>query len=126
MAKIGSSNAVVWEATAGLRNARATAMTRDYLGNIFVTGNIEGLNDVSDIATAKFGPGGGLSGVLFYDGQGNDEEQLAASVATDAFGGLFVAGVRWKNSVGQLLTLKYSYEGSRSGPSVSPDPLSIG
>jgi len=95
----------------------AKALAIDGSGNVYVTGRSEGSGTNNDYATVKYNSNGEEQWVARYNGQGN-VYYLAADIAVDGYGNVFVTG----NSEGYYwgvytwsvyTTIKYSSNGTK-------------
>jgi len=69
----------------------ANAMAIDGSGNVYVTGESQGLNGSADYATIKYYPNGDTAWIRRYNGPGNDYDR-AYAIAVDTSGGVYVTG----------------------------------
>lgn len=95
----------------GSGNDETVGLKRDNAGNVFVTGKSVGLGTGYDLLTVKYSLSGTPLWNKRYNGPGNGED-VGASIATDAFGDVYVAG----SSVGNgsnfdYVTIKYNSSG---------------
>ena len=69
----------------------ANAMEIDSSGNVYVTGESQGLNGSADYATVKYYSNGDMAWARRYNGPGNDYDR-AYAVAVDGEGNVYVTG----------------------------------
>lgn len=99
--------------TGTIGDNKASALTIDGLGNIYVTGNSSN-GMTSDITTIKYTAGGSQDWIMNFDGTagGNDK---ATDIKIDDLGSLLVVGETNSGSVGtpnvDFVILKYHYNG---------------
>jgi hypothetical protein len=80
-----------------------TAIAVDELGNVYVTGNSEGIGSGSDYATIKLNTAGVIQWVTRYNGPGNAAD-VAHDIAVDENGNVYVTG----ESTGDGTNLDYA------------------
>jgi hypothetical protein len=74
-------------------------------GNVYVTGGLGRPNTSLDFATIKYDTNGGFKWTRRYDGAGNDD--YATSIALDAAGNAFVAGLSGRtDTIFEAVTIK--------------------
>lgn len=92
-------------------NDEAYAMTVDRMGNVYVTGYINGTSPGWDIATIKYSPAGVQQWVSRYDGPGHGTDG-ANAIGVDTLGNVYVAGGSTGTNSGlDFVTLKYNANG---------------
>jgi uncharacterized delta-60 repeat protein len=101
---------------------RPTALTADNSGNVYVTGQSDGLLTAADVVTIKYDASGNKLWESRYNGAGNTYD-YANAIAVDNSGNVYVAGY----SDADYLTIKYDASGSQiwaskyNGPGNSTD-----
>src|SRR4030095_2706849 len=86
-------------------------MTLDASGNVYITGQSQGIGTNYDYATIKYNSSGILQWVKRYNGTGNTFD-FAYCVASDATGGIYVTGGSTGIGTGQdYTTIKYNSSG---------------
>jgi hypothetical protein len=121
--KVGPSGDTLWTRRYnGPHNGAdvAHAIAVDAAGNVYVTGESEGLIGIhgifEDFATVKYSPDGDLQWVARYNGPGGDYDR-AASVSVDGSGNVYVTGTSDGGSGGSgapyfdFATIKYDASG---------------
>ncbi|MBL0340053.1 MAG: SBBP repeat-containing protein [Bacteroidetes bacterium] len=89
----------------------AFSLALDGLGNVFVTGESDGVGTLSDYATIKYDSTGILQWVTIYDGNGSAADG-ASSLAVDNMGNVYVTGESWGGVTGlDYATIKYNASG---------------
>ena len=83
----------------------------DAAGNVVVTGTSYGLN--ADYATVKYSPSGQQLWAIRFSGVSNKDD-LAAGVAVDAAGNVYVTGTSYQATNYDYITCKYLASGQRS------------
>ncbi|UOQ64715.1 T9SS type A sorting domain-containing protein [Hymenobacter volaticus] len=83
----------------------------DAAGNVIVTGTSYGLN--ADYATVKYSPSGQQLWAIRFSGVSNKDD-LAAGVAVDAAGNVYVTGTSYQATNYDYITCKYLASGQRS------------
>ncbi|RCK74541.1 MAG: Cell surface protein [Ignavibacteriae bacterium] len=128
--KYNSSGVQQWVAMyngPGNGNDRATAISVDGSGNVYVTGSSVGSGTNEDYATIKYNSLGVGQWVARYNGPGNGDDR-ATAISVDGSGNVYVTG----SSVGSgtnedYATIKYNSLGLRqwvaryNGPGISSD-----
>ncbi len=90
---------------------KASAIALDAFGNIYITGNSDGIGTIEDYATIKYNSDGIEQWVRRYNGQGNAWD-FATSIAVDASGNVYVTGYSYgSNTFNDYATIKYSTNG---------------
>jgi uncharacterized delta-60 repeat protein len=114
--KYNPSGARIWvKRYNGLANGsdRASALSVDSQGNVYVTGGSGGVGSGSDYVTIKYSPSGGLLWARRYDGPANDSDS-AHALAVDGQGNVYVTGESYgTSSWGDYATIKYNPSGAR-------------
>ncbi len=106
----------------GYEYARDLAV--DTEGNILVTGHTSGLESVEAYLTVKYDPDGNELWVALYDGA-EGEEDVAASVAVDPSGNVYVTGYsEGTGTFSDYITVKYGPDGEEHWVSRYDGPLS--
>jgi uncharacterized delta-60 repeat protein len=86
----------------------AYALAVDDSGNVYVTGESEGVGTFRDYATIKYAPNGDTLWVKRYNGPGNGGDE-ASDLALDGSGNVYVTGGSYSNvSDYDYATIKYS------------------
>jgi len=113
--KYNSTGAQQWVARYnGLGNStdQALSIAVDLEGNVYVTGESNGIVTNVDYATIKYNSSGVQQWVARYNGPGNDGDR-ASSIALDATGNVYVTG--WSAGIGtgisDYATIKYNSPG---------------
>jgi hypothetical protein len=116
---------------------RAFAITTDSLGNIYVTGESNGLGTADDYATIKYDSLGNELWAARWSSPGASNIERAKAIAVDSFGNVYVTGighygeVRWDyttvkyDSLGnELWVARYSScdTGLEEGKAITVDP----
>ena len=100
----------------------------DNTGNVYVTGNSEGVDGNDDYATIKYDPNGVELWVARYDGNG-DEQDFVKAIAVDDFGNVYVTGHSDSqgNDIydGHSTTIKYNSEGVELWVAMHNDPENL-
>lgn len=91
-------------------NDRATAIAIDQLGNVYVTGESEGIGTEGDYATIKYDPSGNEMWIARYNGPGNSVD-CSNDIAVDMYGNIYVTGGSSASS-SDFATIKYNATGS--------------
>lgn len=100
-----------YNGTAG-RSDVARKMVVDGSGNVYVTGYSAGVGTSNDYATVKYDANGNQQWAARYDGPANGAD-LAASLAVDGSGNVYVTGVSRGVVAGQdYATVKYDANGN--------------
>lgn len=112
--KYNSAGVQQWEARyngPGNGSDLAVALAVDASGNVYVTGSSAGIGTGDDYATIKYNAAGVQQWEARYNGPGNDFD-LAASMAVDAFGNIYVTGRSLGSGTGSdYATIKYNSAG---------------
>ena len=91
---------------------QANAMALDANGNVYVTGQSEGVGTGNDFATVKYDVNGNTQWVKRYNGPGNGFDQ-AADIAVDKNGNVYVTGMSVGiGTVSDYATIKYDKDGN--------------
>ena len=108
----------------------AYAIAVDASGDVYVTGQSEGLGTSHDYATVKYNASGAEQWVHRYNGPGNYFDQ-ATDIAADASGNVYVTGVSYgSGTYADYATVKYSSSGAEqwiarhNGPANSEEAAS--
>jgi|GEM_PF-1892845 len=116
--KYNTNGELLWESSydGGYGIDYPTACVLDDDGGIIVTGGSEGPTGGDyywhDIATVKFNQNGEIIWEARYDGPAGSSD-FPEDIGTDSWGNIYVTGKsRNKNSRDQLITIKYSSQGS--------------
>ncbi|MDF7812052.1 SBBP repeat-containing protein [Hymenobacter sp. YC55] len=128
--KYAANGQSLWIArSGGFGNDIATAVAVDLLGNVYVTGSSDPSGDGRnyDYATFKYSPSGQELWETRYNGSGNSHD-LAADLALDAAGNVYVTGTSDRGGNWDYVTLKYAsgngqpqWEAHYDGPDSSYD-----
>jgi len=128
--KYNSAGAQQWVARyngPGNSADRAKAIAVDGAGNVYVTGQSEGLGASSDYATIKYSSAGAEQWVVRYNGPGNSED-FASAIAVDGSGNVYVTGLsKGSGTDDDYATIKYNASGVQqwvaryNGPGSSTD-----
>lgn len=117
--KYNPSGVLQWfqrENGSGNRGDNVTAMIVDNSNNIYVTGNSEAANGLSDFLTIKYSPSGSLLWSQRYNGNSNRED-FSADIALDKSGNIYVSGMSidtTTNFMGRnCATIKYNPAGAQ-------------
>ncbi|MEI6948749.1 SBBP repeat-containing protein [Paraflavisolibacter sp. H34] len=102
-------------------NDRVKAIAVDVLGNVYVTGQSEGLITGSDYTTIKYDKNGLQKWVARFDGENNTDE--ANALALDGGGNVLVTGKSWKNGHFNFTTLKYDTNGQQLWEARNDSPV---
>ncbi|HOI96616.1 MAG TPA: SBBP repeat-containing protein [Syntrophobacter fumaroxidans] len=87
-------------------DAMMSPMAVDGQGNVYVTGESEGLTTGMDFATVKYDTGGARQWTRRYNGTGNLDDR-ATSIALDAAGNAFVTGISYRtDAIFEAVTIK--------------------
>lgn len=87
---------------------KASHLGLDSVGNIYVTGQSQGINTGMDMATIKYSPDGTLQWVTRYDGDAGKDDD-AAALAVIGNGELYVTGTSVEsNNQRRFTTIRYS------------------
>jgi hypothetical protein len=112
--KYNAAGVQQWEARyngPGNSSDVAIALAVDASGNVFVTGSSAGIGTGDDYTTIKYNAAGVQQWEARYNGPGNDFD-LAASMAVDAFGNIYVTGQSLGSGTGSdYATVKYNSAG---------------
>jgi hypothetical protein len=90
------------------------AMTLDGQGNVYVTGGSWDLESDYDCITSKHSSEGEEMWARRYNGPGNGND-IAAAIAVDGQGNVYVAGSEWSGSGNDYVTIRY-IQSPRTGP----------
>ena len=97
-------------------------ITADADGNVFVTGNSEGIGTNGDYATIKYNPAGIQQWVSRYNGPGNYND-VPLAIDADNSGNIYVTGQGWGTSSQEdYTTIKYSSSGVQQWVSIYNGP----
>ncbi|MEI6948948.1 SBBP repeat-containing protein [Paraflavisolibacter sp. H34] len=114
--KLAPDGSVAWS---GLYNGsangddQAVAVAADAQGNVYVTGQSDGLETAGDFVTLKYDTRGSVKWVKRYNGSGNDIDR-PADLAVDALGNVYVTGTATgDSSLGDFATVKYDKTGAQ-------------
>jgi hypothetical protein len=93
---------------------QAKAIALDAQGNVYVTGESQGVGTGDDYATIAYDPPGNQLWVARYNGPGNGDDS-AAAIAVDAGGNAYVTGKSWWDNVSRFDygTIKYDPAGNQ-------------
>lgn len=109
--KYDSTGKQIWVARyngSGNGDDQATALAIDSIGNIYVTGGSQKLDESYDYTTIKYTPNGEQEWTVFYNGSGNSWD-CAVALAVDSSGAIYVTGTSWGVGASyDYATLKYS------------------
>ncbi|MEO0084842.1 MAG: SBBP repeat-containing protein, partial [candidate division WOR-3 bacterium] len=96
----------------GNGNDYAYAIAVDHFGNIYVTGESDGISSFSDFATIKYSPDGIELWVQRYNGADNDVD-WASGLWIDNAGNVYVVGTSYHNITdNDYTTIKYDANGT--------------
>ncbi|MBU0518757.1 SBBP repeat-containing protein [bacterium] len=86
----------------------ANSLAIDAAGNIYVTGNSDGIGTNGDFATIKYNAEGVEQWIVRYNGPDNYDD-YPVEITVDATGNVYVAGESWTyESSDNFVTIKYS------------------
>jgi Beta-propeller repeat len=100
---------------------RANAVAVDALGNVYVTGESEGSGTETDYATLKYDAQGVQQWLARYNGPGNTFD-MAAALAVDASGSVYVTGRSAHVGGSVFTTIKYAEIAPPPPPPAPPQP----
>ena len=86
----------------------AYGIALDNAGNIYVTGQSDGISSSRDCATIKYDPDGNEKWIQRYNGPANNFDG-AQAILTDNNGNVYVTGMTWGNQ-NDFVTIKYSQQ----------------
>ena len=92
----------------GNKNDRATGISFDSFGNIYVCGFITNSNNNTDFVLIKYNDNGSQQWIKTYDNNGNDK---ANSIAVDNSNNIYVTGFS-EDTNNDFLTIKYDVNGN--------------
>ena len=105
----------IWKKTyngPGNGSDQDNSMAVDANGNVYVTGQSEGVGTGNDFATVKYDDDGNTQWVKRYNGSGNGFDQ-AADIVVDKNGNVYVTGASGGNGTGSdYATIKYDKDGN--------------
>ena len=88
-------------------NDRANSIAVDALGNVYITGQSEGIGTYDDCTTIKYDSAGEQSWIARYNGL-EDYGDIGNVIALDASGDVYVAGRSYRD----ILIIKYDSDGN--------------
>jgi uncharacterized delta-60 repeat protein len=89
----------------------ASAIAVDGSGNVYVTGQSDGIGTSSDYATIKYNSSGAEDWVKRYNGTGSSTDR-GLSIAVDLSGNVYMTGESWGSSSNfDYITIKYNSSG---------------
>ncbi|WP_207513916.1 SBBP repeat-containing protein [Longitalea luteola] len=100
----------------------ANALTLDTAGNVYVTGQSEGIGTSADYATVKYDATGVQQWVIRYNGPGNDRD-IATAIAVDDNANVYITGRSVGNGTDfDYATIKYKQTTVVARSSTGPEP----
>jgi len=88
----------------------ARAIYVDDVGNVYITGTVEGTYTDNDYATIKYNPSGIKLWTAYYNGPTNDFD-VPSAMAVDKMGNVYVTGGSYSSTKFDYCTIKYNSHG---------------
>jgi hypothetical protein len=115
--KYDTNGTPIWQSNSSLPTGSFSDMALDGIGNIYVTGTCNGINDRSDYVTAKYNPNGTEQWIKSFNGSSNSTD-IGRSIALDGSGSVYVTGYTSvndgsRNGGTNYGTVKYNNDGEQ-------------